>query len=167
MDLFELIKTRRSIREFADKPIAKEVLENIVDAARFAPTARNVQPWEFVVVVDKNNLKKVAAATEHGKFIAGCGACIIIFSQDTKYFLEDCSAATQNVLLAVRALGIGSCWVAGDKKAYAKDINALLGVPDNFKLVSLVGLGYPLNDKVFREPPEKRSVKEITHWEKF
>jgi nitroreductase len=167
MDLLELMKTRRSVREFADKPIAKEALENIVDAARFAPTARNVQPWEFVVVTDKNSLKKIAGITEHGKFIAGCGACILVFSQETKYFLEDCSAATQNVLLAARALGIGSCWVAGDKKAYVKEFNSILGVPDSFKLVSLIGLGYPLTEKVFRAAPEKRSLNEITHWEKF
>ena len=166
MDLIELMKARRSIREFADKSISKEALENIVDAARFAPTARNVQPWEFVVVVNKETLKKIAAITEHGKFIVNCASCILVFAQDTKYFLEDCSAATQNAMLAACSLGIGSCWVAGDKKAYSQEFNSLLGVPDNLKLVSLIGLGYPLTDKVFRVA-EKRSLKDVLHWEKF
>jgi len=166
MDLVGLIKNRRSVREFADKSIPKEALEKIVDAARFAPTARNVQPWEFVVVANKETLKKIAGITEHGKFIANCAGCILVFSQDTKYFLEDCSAATQNAMLAACSLGIGSCWVAGDKKAYVKEFNSLLGVPDNLKLVSLISLGYPLTDQVFRTA-EKRSLKDVLHWEKF
>ena len=92
MDLVELIKKRRSVREFTDKAIARESLEKIVDAAKFAPTARNVQPWEFVAVTDRQLLKRFRGNTEHGKFIAAAGACILVFSQDTKYFLEDCSA---------------------------------------------------------------------------
>lgn len=166
MDLVELLKKRRSVREFASKPISKEVLEKIVDAGRFAPTARNVQPWEFVAVTNEETLKKIAGITEHGKFIASAGACILVFSQDTKYFLEDCSAATQNIMLAAEALGIASCWVAGDKKPYAGEFNLLLGVPADCKLVSIIALGYPLTDKVFRIT-EKRGLNEVLHWEKF
>ncbi len=166
MDLIELIKKRRSVREFADRLIPKEVLENIIDAGRFAPTARNVQPWRFVAVTEKETLQKIAGITEHGKFIASSGACVLVFSEDTKYYLEDCSAATQNIMLAAAASGIGSCWVAGDKKAYVKEFNLLLGVPENLKIVSLICLGYPVTDKVFRIM-EKKNLKEILHWEKF
>jgi nitroreductase len=166
MDLIDLIKKRRSVREFSDKPISRDSLEKIVDAARFAATARNVQPWEFVVVTEKESLKKIAEISEHGKFIINAAASILVFSQDTKYFLEDCSAATQNAMLAAAALGIGSCWVAGDKKSYAGEFNLLFGVPINCKLVSIVALGYPITDKVFRVT-EKRHLREVLHWEKF
>ncbi len=166
MDLIELIKKRRSIREFADKPIAQEVLEKIIDAGRFAPTARNVQPWRFVAVTEKGTLEKIAGITENGKFIASAGACVLVFSEDTKYYLEDCSAATQNIMLAAAASGIGSCWVAGDKKVYAKEFNLLLGVPENLKIVSLICFGYPVTEKAFRIM-EKKNLKEILHWEKF
>ncbi len=166
MDLIELIKKRRSVREFLNKPIARDCLERIVDAARFAPTARNVQPWEFVVVTEKEALKKIAEISEHGKFIFSAAASILVFSQDTKYFLEDCSAATQNAMLAAAALGIGSCWVAGDKKSYSGEFNLLFGVPINFRLVSIIALGYPITDKVFRAT-EKRLLHEVLHWEKF
>ncbi|MFH1492517.1 MAG: nitroreductase family protein [Candidatus Omnitrophota bacterium] len=166
MDLIELIKKRRSVREFADRPIPKEVLENIIDAGRFAPTARNVQPWRFVAVTEKETLKKIAGITEHGKFIASAGACVLVFSEDTKYYLEDCSAATQNIMLAALASGIGSCWVAGDKKVYVREFNLLLGVPESLKIVSLICLGYPVTDKVFCIV-EKKNFKEILHWEKF
>jgi nitroreductase len=166
MDAIELIKTRRSVREYSEKPISRDCLEMIVDAARFAPTARNVQPWEFVVVTEKEALRKIAEIAEHGKFIVNAAASILVFSKDTKYFLEDCSAATQNAMLAAADLGIGSCWVAGDKKSYAGEFNLLFGVPINLKLVSIIALGYPSAAKVFRAA-EKRSVREVLHWERF
>ncbi len=166
MDALELIKIRRSIREYGDKPILKETLEKIIDAARFAPTARAVQPWEFIAITKPETLKKIAEIVETGRFIAQAKACIAVYCQDTKYYLEDGCAATQNILLAAAELGIGSCWVAGDKKPYCLQINKLLGLPDAFKLVSLVSLGYPKAENAFKSI-ERRSLQEILHWEKF
>lgn len=166
MDILSGIKKRRSIREYKDKAVPRTAIKKIVDAARFAPTARNEQPWEFVAVTDKELLKRIASITDHGKFIAGAGACIAVFSSDTKYYLEDCSAAMENAMLEASSLKIGSCWVAGDKKPYAPMINQLLGVPEKYKLAGLVSLGYPLTDKSFRETA-KRDLDEVLHWEKF
>jgi nitroreductase len=162
----ELFRKRRSVRVFQEKPIAKNVLEDIVDAARLAPTARNVQPWEFVVVTGKDMLKEIAGITDHGKFIANAAACILVFCADTKYYLEDGCAATENMLLAAAGSGLGSCWVAGDKKDYCGRINSLLFVPGSFKLVSVVAVGYPLagNEK---DTVQKRVLDEVIHWEKF
>jgi len=89
-------------------------------------------------------LGKIADQTDHGKFIAGAAICFAVFGERTaKYYLEDCCAATENLILGLWAYGIGSCWVAGDKKPYADDIRKLLSVPDNYTLVSLVPAGYP------------------------
>ncbi len=164
--LLNFLKIRRSIRLFKNKNIPKKDLEQIVDAARFAPTARNLQPCEFVVVTDRDKLNQLAQAAENGKFISQAAACVAVFSIDTKYFLEDGSAATCNILLAATALGIGSCWVAGDKKPYCPQILGLLHVPQPMKLISLVALGYPLEKKVFRPMP-KKELKKILHWERF
>ena len=166
MDALEAIKLRRSIREYNNKPIAKEALDTIVDAARFAPTARGVEPWEFIVITKNETLRKIAELAENGRFVAGAKACIAVFCSDTKYYLEDGCAATQNILLAATALGIGSCWVAGDKKPYCSQIGGLLSVPGSFKLVSLIALGYPESDKSF-VVKGKRDLNEVTHWEKF
>jgi nitroreductase len=166
MDVLELMKIRRSIREYEEQPIAKEALAQIIDAARFAPTARAVQPWEFIVVTRPETLKKIAGLAENGRFLAQAKACIAVFCQETKYYLEDGCAATQNILLAATNLGIASCWVAGDKKPYCPEINKLLGAPDGFKLVSLVSLGYPKREGSFKVI-EKRGLQEILHWEKF
>ncbi len=164
--LLKLLKVRRSIRQYMDKGIPKEKLQEIIDAARFAPTARNLQPWEFVVVTDKLKLNLLAQLADNGKFIAQAAACIAVFSADTKYFLEDGSAATCNILLAATALGIGSCWVAGDKKPYSEQVSSLLNKPEGIKLISLVALGYPNGKNAFKIMP-KKPLREILHWEIF
>lgn len=166
MDIMEIIKTRRSIREYADKPIAKETLEKIIDAGRFAATARGLEPWEFVIVTNSETLKKISSLADNGRFIAQAKACIAVFCTDTKYYLEDGCAATQNMLLAATSLGIGSCWVAGDKKPYCLNVNNLLSVPSSFKLISLISLGYPKSAELFRIA-NRRPLEKIIHWGKF
>ena len=166
MDLLELIKTRRSVREYQDKPIPREALEQIVGAAASAPTARAIQPWEFVLVTKPEVLNKLADIVENGRFISQAKACIAVFCSNTKYYLEDGCAATVNILLAARSLGIGSCWIAGDKKPYCNQVANLLGVPLDFKLVSLISLGYPKADSAFRLA-DHRKVNELLHWERF
>lgn len=166
MENLELLKFRRSIRSFSDKQISGVDLDKLIDAARFAPTARNVQPWEFVVVTHKQKLAEFAKLAENARFLAQATACIAVFCVDTKYYLEDGCAATCNILLAATALGIGSCWIAGDKKPYSGQINILLNAPLGMKLISLIALGYPQDKDVFKII-EKRSSKELLHWEKF
>ena len=166
MENLELLKSRRSIRSFSDKQISGVDLEKLIDAARFAPTARNVQPWEFVVVKDKHKIAEFAKLAENARFMAQAAACIVVFCAQTKYYLEDGCAATCNILLAATALGIGSCWIAGDKKPYSEQINILLNAPLGMKLISLIALGYPQDKDVFKII-EKRSSKELLHWEKF
>lgn len=165
MDAIEALKTRRSIRKYLEKPVSKEIIENIIDIGRLAATANNLQPWEFVVVTDTNIRQQLAEITDYGKFIRVAPVCIIVFSKDTKYFLEDCSAATQNILVAARALGLGTCWVAGDKKAYADRIRELVGVPSGYKLISLIAVGYPAEEHP--EPKGKRSLSDVLHWGEF
>jgi nitroreductase len=166
MEAIEALRIRRSIRVFQDKPLTKEILEAIIDVARFAPTARNEQPWELVVVTNMQTIKKIAELTDHGKFISQATTCIAVFCSDTKYYLEDGCAITMNILLAATALGVGSCWVAGDKKPYCSQIAELLNVPSSYKLVTLIPLGYPKDKNSFKII-DKRKVEGITHWETF
>lgn len=164
MDFWEVIKKRSSIREYSEQKIEAEKLEKIVDAARLAPTARGEEPWQFITVSDKKRLEGLGDITDHGKFLKSAAAGIVVVAKDTKYYLEDGSAATENILLAATSLGIGSCWIAGDKKDYAVDICKYLNVPSEYKLVSIISLGYPDSEP---KPHQKRSVKEVLHQEKF
>ena len=163
MDAIDCMKTRRSIRAYEDRRVPKETIEDIVDCGRLAASAINIQPWHFIVVEDPAMRKKMADTTDYGKFIEQAPVCIAVFCEDTKYYLEDGSAATQNILNAARAHGLGSCWVAGDKKAYARRIGEMLGVPEGHKLVSLISIGYPAEAR----SPAKKPLSEVLHWERF
>jgi nitroreductase len=144
MDIIDVIKARRSTRKYKDRPIPAEVLDDILDCARLAPTAINIQPWLIGCVTDKTLLERLANLADHGRFIRDSAACFAVFCEkDQKYYLEDGCAATMNIILAAAAKGIGTCWVAGDKKAYVEPVRRLLNVPDRYTLVSLIAAGYP------------------------
>lgn len=164
MEFFEVVKNRKSVREYSDKVAPKGLIEKVVDAGRLAATARNEQPWEFIVAYDKKTLKKICDMCPNGPFIKDASCLIIVFSRDTKYYIEDCSAATQNMLLAIEALGMGGCWIAGDKKDYAEDIRKMFNAPDGYKLVSMITAGYPKKEE---KPHLKKSLKDVLRWEKY
>jgi nitroreductase len=163
MEAIEGLKTRHCVRVYTGQSVPREVIEDIIDCARLAPTARNEQPWEFVVVTDPTRLHSIAQKTDFGRFIATAPVCVAVFCKDSKYYLEDGSNATLSILLAAKAYGLGACWVAGDKKTYADDIRKEVGAPSGYKLISLVPIGYPA------EQPHKpkRSLHEVLHWEMF
>src|SRR5512140_764437 len=106
MDAIEVLKSRRSVRAYLATPVPKIILEDLIDCGRLAASANNLQPWEFVVVTDAATLRWLAQTATYGAFIATAPACIAVFCRDTKYFLEDGSAATQNILLAACAHGL-------------------------------------------------------------
>jgi nitroreductase len=163
MDALTAIAERHSSRSFNGVPIAREVLEKLVDAGRRAPTARNEQPWEFVVVTEAGTRKKLGALGDYTAPLTGAAACIAVFCKDVDYYLEDGCAAAQNILIAATALRVQSCWIAGDKKPYGDEAANLLGVPKGVKLVALLALGYA------REvgAPPKRDLSSVLHWERF
>ena len=164
MDTFDAISKRASVREYQTKPIGKELLERLVDAGRRAPTARAIEPWEFVVITDKQILQRLGEIADTGRFIKNASACIAVFCQDTKYYLEDGCAATENILLACADIGLGACWVAGDKKPYVNEVAGVLGASANLKLVSLISLGWPKREV---NQLKHRGLKEVMRWEKF
>jgi nitroreductase len=164
LDAIEALKTRRSVRVYKEDPVPREMIEEIIDTARLAPSANNTQPWEFVVVTEPETRKKIADLADYGKFIAQSGACVAVFAKGVKHYLEDGSAATENILVAAHALGLGTCWVAGYKKDYADPIAKLLGIPESHHLVSLISLGYPAEEP---EAHGKRGLTDVLHWERF
>jgi nitroreductase len=164
MDFFETVVSRCSVREYDGKTIDDDTLGAIVDAGRRAPTARCVEPWEFIAVRDKKKLNSISRMAPNGAFIKGAAAAIVLVCKDTKYYLEDGCAATQTMLLAAAALDVGACWIAGDKKEYAQGVLDLFGVPSGYKLVSIISLGYP---RLPVSAKEKRPLAKVLHLEKF
>ena len=159
-----VIKSRHSVRKFKPDPVGDLVIADALECAARAPTAMNIQPWLFGVIKDKNTLSKIAGLTDHGKFIAECPLCIAVFGEKKqKYYLEDCCAATENLILALQAHGVSSCWVAGEKKPYAEAVKKLLNVPEEYTLVSLVAAGNPADITI----TPKKEMKHIAFFEVF
>ncbi|MBM3215585.1 nitroreductase family protein [Candidatus Poribacteria bacterium] len=163
MDAIACLKTRRSIRAYESDTVSRDVLSDIVDCARLAPSGRNEQPWTFIVVTKPDLLDELAGLTDFGKHIAHSAACIVVFCKDTKYYLEDGSAATTNICLAAWAHGLGTCWISGDKREYADDVRRFLGVPNGHKLISLISLGVPAEEPI----KTKRALEDVLHWERW
>jgi nitroreductase len=157
-----LIKSRRSVRSFTDVPVDDEIVHEALECARLAPTAINLQPWLFGAVRDKALLKQIAELTDHGKFIETAAVCFAVFGEkDAKYYLEDGCAATENLIICLQGYGLGTCWVAGDKKEYGEPIRKLLNVPEKYTLVSLIAGGFPKEISM----PKKKHLDEVSFME--
>ena len=163
--IIEAIKTRRSVRKYTEEPVSRELISIIVDCGRMAPSSKNIQPWEFVVVTDRDTLAQIAELTDNGKFIADASACIVVCGDPkSRSVYLDGAAATENMLLAMHALGLAGCWVQAYEKPYEKTIQNLLGIPEGLVLVSLFSVAYAAKQT---PAPKKRSLDEVLHWERF
>jgi nitroreductase len=164
MNTIELIKSRVSVRKYIDKEIPKEVLEDIIDCARFAPSGYNLQPWVFVVITDKDKLRDISEVCEYGRFIKNAGACIAVFChQSGETLIEDASAATENIMIAALHYGLGTCWVNSHKKEHSKIIGNSLNAPEDYELMTLISIGYP--DEQGNRP--KKKLEEVIRFNSF
>jgi nitroreductase len=161
MEFFETIRSRRSIRKYAPAPVPRADLERIVDAGRLAATGNNRQPWDFIVVTEKSVIARLAPA---GPWIARAPAVIaVVMDPASRWWVEDGSAAIENMLLAAAALGYGGCWVEGDALPREEEFKPLLGVPSERRILALVPLGAPAETPA----KEKKPLAAVLHWEKF
>lgn len=159
----EVLRNRRSIRNYTRQAVPRSIIEEIVDCARLAPTAMNDQPWDFIVVTNPELLKQIPPMLGHAEFVANAAFAVLVLARDTSYAVEDCCAATENLLIAAAAYGIGSCWIAGTKQAYGPAVARAFGASEDRQLVSIVSFGYPAEEPKV----DKRSLVEVIHWEKF
>ncbi|MDD2473055.1 MULTISPECIES: nitroreductase family protein [unclassified Methanoculleus] len=159
-----VIRSRHSVRKYKDSPVEEKIIKDALDCARLAPTAKNEQPWLFGTVRKRETLKAIADLTDNARFIADAPVCFAVFGKRAeKYYLEDCCAATMQLILALQAWGVASCWVAGDKKDYVEDVRTLLNVPEDYTLVSLVPAGYPEEILIAK----KKTLDEVTFFERY
>lgn len=161
-----VIQSRHSVRKFREEEIPPECVRKALECASKAPTARNHQPWIFVTVKNKETLAKIGELAPNGKFIEGAAMGFLIFSEaNWEYAVEDCSAATENLILALYAYGYGSCWIAGNNKPYADDVRKLVNVPESYRLISIVAAGEADVDGV--SLVEKKNLKDLVFEETY
>lgn len=146
----EILFTRRSIRQYkSGAPLNNEQMHFLLDAAMSAPTARNRQPWQFVVVTRKDLLEELSRRHPYGKMLSGATLAVVVcgdprLETEESYLVQACSAATQNLLLAVEAMGLGGVWLGvHPRKERMEAISDLLGIPRDIVPIALVSIGYP------------------------
>jgi nitroreductase len=161
MDALEAIRKRRSVRQYTGDPIPREDLEKIVDAGRLAATGSNRQPWDFIVVTDREMIHRLKVASQ---WMEKAGAIIaVVLDPSSRWWLEDGSAAVENMLIASTALGYGSCWLEGYTLPREEEFKELLGIPEGKRLLTLVPIGVPTEWPTCK----KRTLKEVIHWERY
>ena len=167
--MLETIMTRTSIRQYTDQPVEKEKIEAMLRAGMAAPTAVNAQPWHFVVVSDKAKLSELAAANPRAGMLKSAPLAIVVCGDMTKamegkgrqFWIQDCSAATENILLAAHAQGLGAVWTAlYPMEERIQPVSEALKLPDTLIPLCTVVIGYPAEQP---EPKDKWKPENISY----
>ncbi len=149
MDALEAIRTRRSIRKYLDRPVPEELVRQVIAAAMMAPSARNTQPWHFLVIDEKEIRAKAARINPHARMAEHAPVSILIcgdldLEHPSGYWPVDCAAAAENLLLAAHALGLGAVWTGVyPREERIKGFRQLFNLPGNIMPHCLIVLGYP------------------------
>lgn len=158
MDAMEAILTRRSIRKYTAQPVPDEVINELLKAAMSAPTAGNQQPWRFIVVDERKILDEIPKIHPYSQMLKQAPLAILVCGDESKskypgYWVQDCSAATQNLLLAAHAQGLGAVWLGvHPREERIAGFRKLFGLPQHIAPLALVSIGYPAEQK----PPSER-----------
>jgi nitroreductase len=158
--MLELIQSRRSIRSYTESSVSAEHIEELLKAAMAAPSAMNLRPWAFVVVQDRDLRMALAKTHQYSPMCASAPVVFVVLGQaSARHWVEDCSAATENLLLAATGLGLGAVWIGvypGEEQAAG--VRNLLDIPDEMRVLALVAVGHPAEDKPARTQYEAHKV---------
>lgn len=171
MDVFEAIHKRKSARAYEATPVSKETLGVVLEAGSLAPSAKNIQPWHFIVVTDKNKRKRLSKGT-YAKFLSEVPAVIVLCGDEEAspdWYIVDVALAGENMVLAATNEGLGTCWVGSFDE---KDVQNQLGIPANMRVVALMAIGYAkekesIARRILSRVQRRKSLNEITSWEMY
>lgn len=172
--MLSLLKSRRSIRKFQDKEIEKDKRDILFKSALLAPSSRGIRPWEFIAVTDGESLAKLSRCREHGsQFLQGAPLGIVVLAdpEASDVWIEDASIAAIIIHLTAHSLGLGSCWIQIRERLHADQetaedyIKGILGIPANYRVESMIGIGYPAEEK--QPYDESKLLYEKLHANRF
>ncbi len=158
----KLLKTRRSIRSFEDRPIEDEILTEIFEACRYCMSAVNRQPWEFYVIRNKELIKKIAAECTTGPFAAGAPVLVVLVGDkeiQPNWYVQDLSFISLQLALAAWTFGIGTCWIGRINRDTVKEI---LGLKEKDHVLTVLPLGYPKGE--IPDPRPRKNLKEFVKY---
>ena len=164
--MLELIKKRRSIRQYTDEPVSDADVKAMLEAAMAAPSANNVQPWEFVVVREKSLRQRLAKAHPWARMCARAPVVFVVCGHERQsdHWVEDTSAATENLLLAAAGLDLGAVWVGIYPRPHQEEhVRSALGIPRGLHVLCVVPVGHPAESK----PPQTKYDERKVHYDRY
>lgn len=162
MDTFEAVRTVMAVRAYDDRPLPAKSVRRIVEAARLTASSMNAQPWHFIVVEDREQLRKLGAAVASGPYTADAALAVVVVLERSQFAVSDASRAVQSMVLTAWAEGIGSNW-AGFHGLEA--VRPLLGIPDTLDVLVVVPFGYPA--RAVAGSKRRKPLGEVVHRERF
>jgi nitroreductase len=169
MDVYECIRTRRTVRDFKPDPVPEEVVYKILQAARWAPSSSNSQPWHFIVVKDRATLEAMGRIATQGSFIAQAPLAVTIVMDNAPRPQLDAGRALQQMELMAWAEGVGTCFVGVRTEDQQRGIKELLGIPPEMELICIMPFGYraqaPAGQR--RGGAPRKPMSEMAHGERF
>lgn len=165
MEALDVILGRRSIRKYSEQSVSDEQLKRLLEAAMAAPSGHNKQPWHFIVIKDRATLSEIPKFHNYSKMLEQAPLAIVVCGDleiegGSGFWVQDCSAATQNILLAAKAIGLGAVWLGVyPNESLVKGLKTLLKIPEKITPLCIISVGHPLEEK----PPANRYLEERVH----
>ena len=160
MEVFECVSTLSSIRSFYDKVVDKEIVRKVIEAGRLAPSAHNDQPWEFILITEKDKLRKMADYCISGKFISEVAFAVVVLSDPASKWHEiDTTRAVQNMVLTAWSFKLGSCWIG---RLDTKGLKNYLEIPEKWNVLTVLPFGY-FNEKIMTTSKFRKAPVDIFH----
>jgi nitroreductase len=169
-NILDIIFKRRSIRKFQEKEVKAEILQQLLQAAMAAPSANNGMPWEFVAINEKPIMEQLRAKMKYGNYNAPAALMVLgnlniaQSKSSQKFWVQDCTAAVENILIAAAGLGLGTVWIGSFPKEDVMQLEReILGIPEDIMPLALIYVGYPAEN-----PPARTQYEESrVHWQKY
>lgn len=164
MNVFDAVRTVLAVRRYQDKPVPEATLHKILEAGRLSASARNMQPWRFIVVQDRDTLRQLGALAPTGPYTAQAALAVVVVIEPGRFAVSDASRAIQSMLLTAWEDGVGSNWVGFSGGLSA--IKPLLHIPADFDVLAILPFGYPA-DHVGRGKKQRKPLEAIAYRERF
>ncbi|MDA1127900.1 MAG: nitroreductase family protein [Chloroflexi bacterium] len=166
MDVYQCIRSRRTVRDYKPDPIPQELIRKILQAGRWAPSSSNTQKWYFIVIQDRDTLATLGKIATQGPFIGQAPMAIAVVMDDAPRPQLDAGRALQQMELMAWSEGVGMCFVGVREADQQKAVKELLKIPEEMELITLLPFGYRAESSKSAGTPRK-AIEEIVHWDRF
>jgi nitroreductase len=163
MEVFEAVRTMLAVRRYLDRAVPEAIVQRIVEAGRLTGSAMNLQPWHFIVVQDRDTLRRLGALARSGPYVAEAPLAIVVVVERTGYAVSDASRAIDSMMLTAWSEGVGSNWVGFGN---LEKVNALLGIPSERDVLAILPFGYPA-DRIGRGKKKRKPLRAVAHRERY